>query len=66
MLLSKGDAAPLLDRLDAERAVGIAAGHHDPDGVFALILGQRAEEDVNRLALTVKWIDRVKMETSIR
>ena len=49
--LRHGHAAMLLDDLHAQRAVAIAAGQHDRSGVFLLVLSQRAEEDVDRLAL---------------
>ena len=61
MILGEGHAAPLLDRLYAKRAVGIATGHDNADRLFALILGQRAEEHVDRFALAMDGIDLVQM-----
>ena len=49
--LGDGQAAILLDRLDAEDAVGAASRQHDADGVFAAVLRQRAEENVDRRPL---------------
>ena len=49
--LRQRQAAAFLDGLDAERAVRVAAGQHDADRQFALIFGERAEEDIDRLAL---------------
>ena len=49
--LGKRQAAMLLDRLDAERAVAASAGKHDPDGTFGLVLGKGGKERVNRGAL---------------
>src|SRR6185295_13302985 len=43
-------AAPLLDRLEAQRAVRTAAREDDADGLVLLVLGQGAEEAVDRRA----------------
>lgn len=42
----------LLDSLHAERAVGTTARQNDADSIFPMILGQSADEDVDRLALS--------------
>ena len=47
-LLDEGNTADRLDLLQAERAVGAAAGEDDADGPLLLILGQRPEEKVDR------------------
>jgi hypothetical protein len=47
-VLREGDAADLLDRLEPERSVGAGARQHDADGARGLILGQGAEEVVDR------------------
>ena len=49
--LRQGQAAALLDRLDAERAVAVAAREHHAGRQLALVGGEGAEEDVDRLAL---------------
>src|SRR5437588_12888071 len=43
--LSQCQPASLRDRLDTKRAVAAAAGEHDADGRFPLILRQRTKED---------------------
>lgn len=49
--LGGGEAAPLLDRLDAERAVAVAAQDDNRRRVLPLVGVERAEEDVAWLAL---------------
>ncbi len=49
--LGEGQAAALLDRLDAQGPVPVASRKHDARRVFALIAGEGAEEDIDRLAL---------------
>ncbi len=49
--LRQGQPAMLLDRLDAQRAVPVAAGQHHGRGALALVHGERAEEQVDQLAL---------------
>ena len=46
-------AAALLDRLDAERAVAAAARENDRDGVLVLVRREAAEQHVDRVALVV-------------
>jgi hypothetical protein len=46
--LRERKAAIFLDGLDAARAVAAEAGQNNPDGVLALILGERDEEGVHR------------------
>ena len=46
-VLREGQPAGLLDRLDAERAVGAGAGVDDADGVLAQIGGERAQKRVD-------------------
>src|SRR5262249_34046260 len=48
--LCDGQAAALLDRLDAERAIAAAPRQHDADRVLAFRFSERAEEDIDRLA----------------
>ena len=45
--LDQGQAAVLLDRLEAQGAVGAGAGEDDAHGLVLLVLGQRAEEAVD-------------------
>ena len=47
--LRQGQPAALLDRLEAERAVAAAAGEDDADGALALVVGEAAEEQVDRV-----------------
>jgi hypothetical protein len=47
-LLHKHDAAFGLDEAQAERAVGARAREDDRDRTLALILGERAEEGIDR------------------
>jgi hypothetical protein len=49
--LGERQPAALLDRLDAERAVGISAGQNDACAELALIRCQRAEKNIDRFAL---------------
>ena len=49
-LLHQGQPADLLDGADAAHAVRAGAGEDDADGPVALILGEGAEEDVDREA----------------
>ncbi|WP_245267466.1 MULTISPECIES: hypothetical protein [unclassified Methylosinus] len=56
--LRHGDAAVLLDRLDAENAVAAAPRQDDPDGGFAAVASERAEEYVDRRSLVMGWVGR--------
>ncbi len=47
LILGKGDAPLRLDRLEAEHAVGPAAGKNDADRSLFLHLGQRAEQMID-------------------
>jgi len=49
--LGEGEAAALLDRLDAESAVAVAARQDRAGGVLAAIERQGTQEDVDRLAV---------------
>jgi hypothetical protein len=49
--LRERKAAALLDGLEAQRAVAVAAREYYAGRVLALVSGERAEEDVDRLAL---------------
>jgi hypothetical protein len=46
----------LLDRLDPERAITVAARKDNAHGILCLVLGERTKEKVDRLAFTLKWI----------
>lgn len=54
--LRDGQPATLFHRFGTERAVEVEARKDDRRGALALVLGERAEKDVNRLALTMSDI----------
>ncbi len=51
--LRDGQAALLLDRLDAERSVGAGSRQDDAHRALVPLLGDRREEDVDRIALAL-------------
>jgi hypothetical protein len=63
--LSERQAAMLLDRLDAERAVAASAGKHNADGTFGLVVRKGGEERVNRGALATVG-DRANAQPPLR
>ena len=52
--LRDGQSTILLDRLETQGAVAAAAGKHDADCMLRLVLGQRAEEEVDRGPLVIR------------
>ena len=56
-VLHQDDAAGFLDRLDADGAVGAGAGQDDGDEAVAMLLGQRAEEEVDRRAQPARLLE---------
>jgi hypothetical protein len=50
-ILDDGESAPFLDALDADGAVGVAAGKDDGDGVGPVGIGEGAEEKIDGNAL---------------
>lgn len=63
--LREREAAALLDRLDAERAVVVPAGKHDACGQFVPVDGERAEEPVDGPALAVREVLRHEPQATV-
>ena len=53
-ILCHRHAAPAFDRPHSLRAVAARAGEHDADSAFMLVLCERAEEEVDRQAMTAR------------
>ena len=49
-ILHQGDAAGTEDGAQTQRAIGAGAGQDDANGIFSLVIGQGAQEGVNRHA----------------
>ena len=63
--LGQGQAAVLLDRLDADGAVAVAAGQDHADRALALVEGQGRQEDVDRLGLADLRLERPQRQPAV-
>ncbi len=64
--LGQGQATVLLDRLDADGAVAVAAGQYHTDRTLALVEGQGGQEDVDRLGLAARRAERRQCQPPAR
>ncbi len=64
-ILDDRDAARADDRPHAQRAVGAGARQDDPDGVLALVLGERAQEGVDRHALPARLFELGELQHAV-
>nr|WP_245159319.1 hypothetical protein [Brevundimonas intermedia] len=63
--LGQGQPTMLLDGLGSQRSVPVAARQHDGHGVFLLVLRQRREKNVDRLALALGRLVRTDRQHSV-
>ena len=66
LVLGEGDAAHGLDLAQPQRAVGAGAGEDHADGAGLLVLGQRAEQVIDRQVRAAPSLARRDMQDALR